>query len=96
MIYEFKIPKAIFAASPETIGFAAAVWHNPSRKWPPECGLTWPKDTRHDVPATWGDLTLSAAPIPELSPPGLGLASMIALAASLLAWRRLGRSRVRG
>ncbi|MEM3574636.1 MAG: hypothetical protein QXQ76_02725, partial [Candidatus Bathyarchaeia archaeon] len=96
MIYEFKIPKAIFAASPETIGFAAAVWHNPLRKSPAEVLLTWPKDYLRDVPATWGDLTLSTVPIPELSPPGLGLASMIALAASLLAWRRLGRSRMRG
>ncbi|MEM2882210.1 MAG: hypothetical protein QXU06_02470 [Candidatus Bathyarchaeia archaeon] len=96
MIYEFKIPKAIFAASPEAIGFAAAVWHNPLRKSPAEVLLTWPKDYWLHIPSTWGDLTLSAAPIPELSPPGLGLASMIALAASLLAWRRLGRSRVRG
>jgi hypothetical protein len=96
MIYEFRVPKAIFAGGSSVVGFAVSAWHNPYGTRPIEVLLVWPKDTWRDIPAMWGELAFSAVPIPELPAPGLGAVSMIALAASLLASRRLWRPRRRG
>ena len=78
MVYEFRIPKTIFAASSSSIGLAMVLAHKAA---PPsaEVLLTWPRDTLRDIPDKWGELTFSSTPIPEFPNPTTVLVALVAL-----------------
>jgi len=83
-VSEFKIPFAIFPELEDTVGFAAAGYAGGYEGSSDFKLATWPKDCYRDVPATWGELTLSGNPIPEFGSAWFVMAVIAVLSISVM------------
>jgi hypothetical protein len=83
-VSEFKIPFAVFVEPQDTIGFTAAAYAGGYQGSSDFKLATWPKDDYRDIPATWGELTLSGNPIPEFGGAWFVMAVIAVLSVSVM------------
>lgn len=63
-ITEFRIPFSVFTGLQNTIGFRATAAHGSGSAY---TAVSWPIGSLSGYPRTWGELTLSATPMPEFT-----------------------------
>jgi len=89
MVYEFKIPLAIFASS-----MNSAICVDVQDRYPSGITMLWPTTYNTERPSTWGKLTISAVPIPEFNSVGIvaGIGIMSTMSLLVLNKKRLRKA----
>lgn len=83
MVYEFKIPLALFGSSVNS-----RVCVDAQDRYPSGITMLWPNTFNTEWPSTWGKLAISTVPIPEFSSVGIVAGIGIMSTMSLLVFNK--------